>query len=176
MGYISPFGLMQICDRYAIKRFTSLMRIGGRGYKAISRYPKLTSRRDQRLYCIYSKPRRGVSALPLEWWIGRGLPLSPYTRGEVVAYLLRELKPRQLRLVLVPDELFESCKVRDFLEWTLLRNWVTMWLDYLKWYVCMAASLDPSIEELLSAKPVEVHREPPLGPVTLALCHRRALG
>lgn len=80
-----------------------------------------------------SKPP-GKGQLPLEWWIGRGKPLNPYLKGIIIAFLRKELRPFDLRLI--PEErTFEG--ERDNLEYTLVHNWLKFWL---KWLVLRSSS------------------------------------
>lgn len=53
------------------------------------------------------------------------MPLNPYLRGKMIAYLRKELK-------LAPDELLQV----EFNERTVLRNW----LDWVYWYYSIAMS------------------------------------
>lgn len=43
--------------------------------------------------------------LPLDLWLGRGMPLNPYLRAHLVWILREEMKPKELRLP--EDNLFE---------------------------------------------------------------------
>lgn len=44
----------------------------------------------------------------------------------------------------------------DFLEWSLLRNWVKQWLSYSKWYYITALSPDVTLGAFFDAPMVEV--------------------
>ncbi|CAH1444039.1 unnamed protein product [Lactuca virosa] len=70
---------------------------------------------------------------PLDFWLGKGRPLSPEAHGRLVRLLRAKLKPREL--ILPPDELFETEESRYFLEYSLLYGWMRHWLNYLKWYL-----------------------------------------
>ncbi len=74
----SIIGYSQLCQKYDMK-FSSAIRLAGGGYRVLScLHSKKLSQRFQRLKTVTSKPRRGPSELPLEFWIGRGKPLNPY--------------------------------------------------------------------------------------------------
>jgi len=80
-----------------------------------------------------SKPP-GKGQLPLKWWIGRGKPINPYLKGIIIAFLHKELRPKDFRLI--PEErTFED--ERDNLEYTLVHNWLKLWL---KWLVLRSSS------------------------------------
>lgn len=112
-----PNGLMAIHQRYGVKRFSTLCRIGGSGYKTLGSLAKSKSvtvkRRRAMWYHLY---------LPMDLWLGRGCPLNPYLKGYFVEYLRRDLRPRDLRVC--PDEMFEMPGMKEFQEWSLLRGWV----------------------------------------------------
>lgn len=73
----------------------------------------------------------------------------PYLRGFIISFLLKEMKPSDLKVA--PDELFPTERVRDFLEWSLLRNWMKDWLRYVHWYWSVANSPDVSLSDFFSA-------------------------
>lgn len=105
------------------------------------------SRRFQRVRALCSKRLRGTCRLPIEWWIGDGLPLYPYLFGELVQVVRESTKLVQLRL-LHPTR-FASEGESHIVENTLLRNWMDQWLRYLMWYVVMQNNFDPTLESLL---------------------------
>lgn len=77
-------GLTTIAHKYDVG-IRVLQRLGGAGYRTLSRLQTTQSRRWERLKAAAAKPLRS-SALPLEWWIGRGMPLNPYLKGRIVRY------------------------------------------------------------------------------------------
>lgn len=107
--FYHPFGLMAIGDKYPIKRFTT--RIGGAGFRQISRAYSTRSKKWDRLYTMYTKPKSGRS-LPFEWWLGRGFPLNPYLRGELDKKFLSEMAPKEVSLA--PSEQFPSDGLQSF--------------------------------------------------------------
>lgn len=70
MSFHHPFGLMAINDKHPVKRFSSLIRIGGGGYRARARLDHKRSRHFYRIFAMYTKPR-GSSDYPFELWLGR---------------------------------------------------------------------------------------------------------
>lgn len=107
-----PYGLMAVNHRYPCRRFSTLARVGGAGYRVLARLDHYRNRHDSRVYAMYTKPLAGPT---LEWWLGRGAPLNPYLRASIIHFLREEMRPKELRLI--PDDLFATEKVKDFLEW-----------------------------------------------------------
>ncbi|CAN7083849.1 unnamed protein product [Brassica oleracea var. botrytis] len=67
------------------------------GYRVLGQMDtKALSRRFSRIQALSSKLLVGPDRLPLEWWIGRGLPLSPYLRGVLIARIRDGMKLKQL--------------------------------------------------------------------------------
>lgn len=50
---------------------------------------------------------------------------------------------------------FQQKRVRDSLEWSLLRNWMKDWLGYVHWYWSVANSPDVSLSDFFSASVYE---------------------
>lgn len=136
-GFHHPYGLLAIHEKSKISRFSTLMRIGGAGYKtrSVAKSPK--SIKWKRFRVLFGKSR-----LQVEYLLGDGCPLNPYLLGKLKRYALERLKPRELHRP--PVELFEFEGMADFLEYSLLRSWMMQWLNYLKWYCCV--SMDPWVE------------------------------
>ena len=119
-----PYGAM----RLPVTRLSTLCRLVGMGFKALSR--------------IYSKPNRvvwlfrkihGKANLPLDLWLNEGLPLDPGIVGQIHDFLRRKMAPKDL--VLPPeDQLVRGELDMDLMEYTLFRGWMTSWLKYQKWY------------------------------------------
>jgi|APAga8741243907_1050103.scaffolds.fasta_scaffold01648_3 hypothetical protein len=84
---------------------------------------------------------------PIEWFYGRGLPLSPYSSGFILHQIREEFKPQQL--VLPPDDLMVEGE-RVNMEYTLYRNWMEgQYLKDLHWYhKYLFLEYDPSLETL----------------------------
>lgn len=90
--------------------------------------------------------------LPVEWWLGGGLPLNPFLHALVVLYLVERLRPKEP--VLPPVELFQQSGMCDFLEWSLMRSWMVSWLSYLQWYCTIALSPGLTLHQLFEGGPV----------------------
>ena len=117
-----PYGLMSIHMTYPIKRFSTLCRIGGFGYRTISSLPHRQSPRIRRLLAMFTK-----RSMPFELWLGRGRPLNPYLKGSLVEWLRRETAPKDLHLF--PDEA-RLGNVGDFFEAPVVnRSWKTETTD-----------------------------------------------
>lgn len=123
-------GVSQLAAKYGMSK-VSVLRFAGAGYRVRSRMlsPSL-SKRWRRMIIVADKPL-GKSRLPLDLWLGRGNPISPYLRGIIVELVREECKPKQL--ILPPDDLtFEG--ERENFEYTLYHNWSKSWLGWLYWY------------------------------------------
>lgn len=135
-----PYGLMAVNHRYPCRRFSTLARVGGAGYRVLARLDHYRNRHDSRVYAMYTKPLAGPT---LEWWLGRGAPLNPYLRASIIHFLREEMRPKELRLI--PDDLFATEKVKDFIEWSILRSWMKEWLAYSHRYYGTAMQPDVQI-------------------------------
>lgn len=69
------------------------MRVGGAGYRVVSRAAHTRSRSWDRIGCMYTKPRSN-SKFSLELWLGRGAPMNPYLRGLIMDWLRKEMLPK----------------------------------------------------------------------------------
>ncbi|KAL7174747.1 hypothetical protein ACSBR1_043968 (mitochondrion) [Camellia fascicularis] len=74
-NFYNPYGLYAVMEKYSIKRFSTLCRIGGLGYRGLSTLTSSPSKRTRRLWAMFQKT---VFRFSLKWWIGRGGPLNPY--------------------------------------------------------------------------------------------------
>jgi len=131
---------MAVNHRYPCRRFSTLARVGGAGYRVLARLDHYRNRHDSRVYAMYTKPLAGPT---LEWWLGRGPTRYPYLRAYIIHFLREEMRPKELRLI--PDDLFATEKVKDFLEWSILRSWMKEWLAYSHRYYGTAMQPDVQI-------------------------------
>lgn len=86
--------------------------------------------------------------LPIELWLGRGRPISPYLRGFFIDFLRHRFRPRDLAGYppgLIPDD------QQELVERTMLGGWLTSWLEYHRWYILVAMSPDVTIEQFFDA-------------------------
>lgn len=67
-----PYGAMNVHLRYNLKRFSTMCRLAGCGYRTLSRITSSSSLKLERLRALYS-----LHTLPLELFLGRGRPLDP---------------------------------------------------------------------------------------------------
>lgn len=132
--------------------FRVLARLSGCGYRALGKLWHKRSKRLERLYTAFSKPTGG-DLLPLEFWIGRGIPLDPYLKGLIVDYIRKKVVPVELKLP--PENLFPDESHIELLERTLYRNWMEQWLKWNKWYYTVALGPDPTLHDLFNAPIVE---------------------
>ncbi|KAI9070795.1 hypothetical protein K1719_047243, partial [Acacia pycnantha] len=144
----STVGLVQLASKYNITSVNVLQRLAGAGYRVRARLMSNQSKRWTRLKVAAGKPFRS-GQLPLEFLIGRGSPLNPYLKGKMVAYLLREIRPKEIKLF--PQELVFDGE-REILERTVLHRWMKQWLKWLSWYHTVAMSPEVSIDALFDAQ------------------------
>jgi len=76
---------MAVQMKYPCKRFSTLARIGGAGFRALSRIDHTRSLHFERVYAMWNRQR-----LPIELWLGRGRPLNPYLKGVILEFLRKE--------------------------------------------------------------------------------------
>lgn len=106
-----PYGLMAVMDRFPPKRFSTLLRLGGAGYKVLSKIDHHLPPKYERLKVIFRKTKQ-----PMEFTLGRGRPLNPYLRGILYQEVLQKMAPKDL--ILPPDDLFEVPGMIDIYEHT----------------------------------------------------------
>ena len=145
--YYYPTGLMAIHDRYGVKRFETLCRIGGSGFRTLSSLNNPSSTVVKRRKAMWEKAK-----YPMHIWLGRGKPLNPYLHGFLVSWLRKELRPKDLKVA--PDNYFQQIGMKEFLEWSLLRSWMSSWLKLVHWYSSKALAPDVTVEILLTDAPV----------------------
>lgn len=152
MGSHHPLGIASLRMVYPGIPTRVLMRFQGAGYRTLAKPMSARPKKYIRLAAILTK-----YTLPFDWWLGRGLPLNPYVKAEVVRKLLVLLKPKDLQLVpdeFIPDEedvfihpvtnepAHHDFNSRGFLEYSLLRGQMRLWLNYLKWYSSLVFKLE----------------------------------
>lgn len=138
-NFYHPYGLIALGLKYRCQRFSTLCRIGGMGYKQLGSLTSRRSLRTSRLWAIQIRSLLSKGSLGL--WLGRGIPLNPYLKFHLINIILKQMRPKDLRVI--PDELFPTDKVKDFLEYSLLRGWMKEWLRYCRWYYTVA--MDPGV-------------------------------
>jgi len=121
---------MGIDTKYKVRRFSTLARIGGAGYRQLAQLDQKRSAHYERVLAVRTKTLIGQAGFEL--WPGRGRPLNPYLWGFLVDYLRKELKTKELKLP--PDELFLHRNVKDLLEYSSLRSWVKQRLKLCHFY------------------------------------------
>lgn len=70
MNFYHPYGLMALNLKYNIQRFSTLCRIGGAGFKVLSRLDHTRSVRYARMWSMYTKHL--FNRENGELWLGRG--------------------------------------------------------------------------------------------------------
>ncbi|PKA56654.1 putative mitochondrial protein [Apostasia shenzhenica] len=118
-----PAGLYYSMISYPGRRLSTYLRVAGALYKVLGSLHNTTSKRWMRVLCLWRK------RLPFDLWVGQGMPLDPYIRGNLIMFLRTKLKPRDITLP--PDEVDFSEDQQDFLEYTQIRGWMDLWLNYL---------------------------------------------
>ena len=87
---------MAVAHRYSVRDFRLLCRLGGAGYRVLAR---LDHRRPRRYSHLVVMGLKLLSpSYPLDFWLGKGRPLSPEAHGRLVRLLRAKLKPRELIL------------------------------------------------------------------------------
>ena len=145
-NYFHPHGLSAIWIKYPVPKFSTFCRIGGVGFKSLARLPHMSLKLKRR-HAMWARLH-----LPLDLWLGRGMPLNPYLEGRLIYTCVRsnplwDLEPP-------PREVFKWSWFHEFLEYTMFRSWMTEWLAVLKWG-CMLWVVPPrSIKVILENMPV----------------------
>nr|UJQ92612.1 MAG: putative RNA-dependent RNA polymerase [Mitoviridae sp.] len=141
-------GVTQLSRKYKLSNKTSL-KLGGAGYRVLACMDsRRMASRHRRLLALCDKRLMSKSGLSLDWWLGRGLPLSPHLRGILVQIVRDQMKCKQLHLV--PEDRFWGEGEVWTTENQLYRSWMSSWLKYLKWFVLAQTSTDPTFEELFT--------------------------
>lgn len=144
----SPTGVIQLSRKYKLSAKTTL-KLGGAGYRVLARMDSRTcSSKYRRLLALCDKQLNSMLGLSLEWWLGRGLPLSPHLKGIMIQVVRSQLKLKQLQLV--PEDRFWGEGEVWTTENQLYRAWLARWLLYLKWYTLAQTSTEITLQELFS--------------------------
>lgn len=143
-------GLAAVFDKYNLNLKT-LLRLAGAGYRVLATMPSFTSNKWRRIWVYCNRPR-STSQLPLDLWLGDGLPLNPYLKARLVEVLRKHFRPRDLKL---PAEGFLAEEEDELVESTVTLNWVKSYLRYLHWYCTVALSLDPPLQAFFDAPVLE---------------------
>nr|YP_009228112.1 hypothetical protein AYB38_gp36 [Brassica nigra]AJD85422.1 hypothetical protein BniMp042 [Brassica nigra] len=123
-------GTQQLAYKYKLSPKTCL-RLNKAGYRVLGQMDtKALSRRFSRIQALSSKLLVGPDRLPLEWWIGRGLPLSPYLRGVLIARIrdgmkLKQLTPPPLEMFLCGEPEAHIAENTAYRHW--MNNGVSTW-------------------------------------------------
>ncbi|KAJ4841101.1 hypothetical protein Tsubulata_037186 [Turnera subulata] len=125
---------VKLAMKYRIISISVLQRLAGAGYRVRSRLMTSQSTRWEQLKTAFSKLCGRQTGLSVEWWLGRGNPLNPYLRAELLQYFMKD--PREIR-VFPEDLVFDG--ERGILERTVLLGWMRLWLKWSAsyWTVCM---------------------------------------
>lgn len=122
-NFFNPYVLIAIDGIDSVRRFSTLCRIGGMGYKGLSNLDKKGPKRFEQVWCMRIKK----DFPSMEWWLGRGYPLDPYLKGVMVDYLRSAMKPKDLRIP--PEDVLMTSNTEELLEYSLLQRWLKKWLD-----------------------------------------------
>lgn len=145
-NYFHPFGLTAIWMKYPVQRFSTFCRLGGTGYKALARLPK-RSRSLERRFAMWRRLH-----LPLDLWLGQGLPLNPYLEGFLIYTCVHENPLWDLEPP--PREVFKWRWFHEFMEYTMFRSWMEEWLKVLKWGWMLHVTPPRSLRSILESMPV----------------------
>ena len=153
----STLGLATIRNQYRVK-LKSILRVGGAGYRVMSRLSPCTVKGRWSRLIIYLSYNSSFNELSLEWWFsGFTKPLNPYLKGCIVHWLLERVKPKQLTLP--PHSAFDKKEdpelVLEYCEYTVTRSWCARWLRWLLWYSTKLSNNQGRLRDLLDAPVVE---------------------
>ncbi|KAF9618544.1 hypothetical protein IFM89_002239 [Coptis chinensis] len=129
---------------HSLRRFSTLVRIGGGGYRVLAKLGHTRSRHFERVLAMYTKPRSGHNDYPLELWLGKVSFRFPYLRGFIISFLLKEMKPSDFWWL--PDELFPTKRVRTPLS-GLCSEPDEGLASHVHWYRSVANSPDVSLSD-----------------------------
>lgn len=90
--------------------------------------------------------------------MGGGIPLNPYLKGRLRDRILREVKPRDIKLpqgAWYLDGLMDDAET-TIVETTVLRSWMKLWLSWVLWYSSVALNPDTRLQDLLDYPVVEL--------------------
>ncbi|XP_054789349.1 uncharacterized mitochondrial protein AtMg01110 [Prosopis cineraria] len=143
----SLIGISSLAGKYSMS-YTAVLRFAGCGYRVLGRCRSATlSRKALRLRRLWDRRPSGSDQLPLDLWLGRGNPISPYLKGILVDLVKERMKPKQL--VLPPEGYLLDGEAANA-EYTLYHHWMKSWLAYLKWYALLHLVPDPSLHFVFS--------------------------
>lgn len=140
LNFYHPFGLISLGLKYHNKRFSTLARIGGAGYKQLAKIDRQKNARFSRLWSMHLKAL--LSKGSLELWLGRGQPLNPYIRGIIINKMRNKMIPKDIKVC--PANLFPTDGVNSICEYTLQMGWMRQWLTYCRWFFVIV--LDPWVK------------------------------
>ncbi|KAH0764850.1 hypothetical protein KY285_000721 [Solanum tuberosum] len=100
------------------------------------------------LPCSFSHsfyPVTSITSRILDWKAAPS-PLNPYLKENIIDFLRKELKPKELQLF--PEGLVFDGE-REILERTVVRQWMEQWLRWFSWYHITALSEEVTISQLM---------------------------
>lgn len=76
-GVNSSIGLCVVGEKYNVSSMNVLQRLAGAGYRVRSRLMSTQSQRWERIKAVRRKVQYQRMRLPIDLWLGRGMPLNP---------------------------------------------------------------------------------------------------
>lgn len=130
-------------------RLSTKLRIAGLGLKACSRPSGSSAHGKRARKCLVLLVRS--SGLPLDLCLSAvlGSWLQPSVRGRLVWSLLEHLTPKDLQTP--PPEVFPYPGMKDFCEYSLIRGWMKLHLDYMRWYYLLHQKSEVKLDDFLEA-------------------------
>lgn len=115
-------------------RLSTLLRIGGFGFKAASRPIGCPThgKRGRRLLVMLLMFYTKCFSLETSLSIVLGRPIPPQCVGALVHALLEHFAPKELKVP--PIEVFAYPGMAEFNEYSVMQGWMRQYLSYLKWY------------------------------------------
>ncbi|KAI3664516.1 hypothetical protein L1987_88216 [Smallanthus sonchifolius] len=95
---------MAVAHRYSVRDFRLLCRLGGAGYRVLARLDHRRPRRYSRLVVMGLKLLS--PSYPLDFWLGKGRPLSPEAHGRLCLNYLKWYHLTALSPWVTLEELF----------------------------------------------------------------------
>lgn len=146
----SPIGWYNyMCTLPFPLRLSTKLRIGGLGFKACSRPSgsPYHGKRARKYLVLLIRSSSFPLYLTLSAVLGSWLP--PSVHGRLVWSLLEHFAPKDLQPA--PAEVYPYPGMADFVEFSILRGWMRLHLDYMRWYYLLHQKPVVELDEFFDA-------------------------